>query len=90
MKLVTWNVNGLRACVNKGFMDFFNEVDSDIFSVQETKLQKGQIEMDIPGYEEYWDYAEKKGYSGTATFSKIKPISVKTGLEEEKFSKEGR
>lgn len=90
MILVTWNVNGLRACVNKGFMDFFNEVDSDIFNVQETKLQKGQIEMDIPGYEEYWDYAEKKGYSGTATFSKIKPISVKTGLEEEKFSKEGR
>jgi len=90
MKLVTWNVNGLRACVNKGFMDFFSEVDSDIFSVQETKLQQGQIEMDIPEYEDYWDYAIKKGYSGTVCFSKIKPISIKLGLDEEKHSKEGR
>ncbi|WP_290772361.1 exodeoxyribonuclease III [Anaerofustis sp.] len=90
MKLVTWNVNGLRACVNKGFMDFFNEVDADVFSVQETKLQEGQIEMDIPKYEEYWDYAQKKGYSGTACFTKVKPLSVKLGLDDEKFSTEGR
>lgn len=83
MKLVSWNVNGLRACVNKGFYDYFKEVDADIFCVQETKLQEGQIELELgEEYEQYWNYAEKKGYSGTAIFTKIKPLSVWYGLEE--------
>ena len=70
MKLISWNVNGLRACLNKGFIDFFNEIDSDFFCVQEIKLQAGQIDLDLPGYEQYWNYAERKGYSGTAIFIK--------------------
>lgn len=83
MKLVSWNVNGLRACVNKGFYDYFKEVDADIFCVQETKLQEGQIELELgEEYEQYWNYAEKKGYSGTAIFTRIKPLSVWYGLEE--------
>ena len=83
MKLVSWNVNGLRACVTKGFMDYFQQVDADIFCVQETKLQAGQIELDLgPEYQQYWNYAEKKGYSGTAVFTKIAPLSVRYGLEE--------
>ena len=90
MRLITWNVNGLRACVQKGFMDFFNEVDVDIFAVQETKLQKGQIELDMLNNYDYWDYAQKKGYSGTAVFSKQEPINVKIGLDNEKFNTEGR
>ena len=90
MKLISWNVNGLRACVGKNFMDFFEKADADIFCVQETKLQKGQIEMDLPGYHEYWNYAEKKGYSGTAVFTKREPLSVKYGLGIEEHDKEGR
>ncbi|WP_067621764.1 exodeoxyribonuclease III [Alicyclobacillus acidiphilus] len=84
MKLVSWNVNGLRACVNKGFYDYFNEIDADIFCVQETKLQEGQIQLGIgEAYQQYWNYAEKKGYSGTAVFTKIPPLSVRYGMEAE-------
>ncbi|CAG9621630.1 exodeoxyribonuclease III [Sutcliffiella rhizosphaerae] len=83
MKLVSWNVNGLRACVKKGFLEYFHQVDADIFSIQETKLQEGQIELSIPDYHQYWNYAIKKGYSGTAVFTKIKPIHVTYGLDEE-------
>ena len=90
MKMVSWNVNGLRACVGKNFMDFFNEVDADIFSLQETKLQAGQIDLDLPGYHQYWNYAEKKGYSGVAVFTKKEPISVTYGIEGEQHNKEGR
>ena len=90
MKLISWNVNGLRACMQKGFMDFFNEVNADIFCLQETKLQEGQIHMDIPGYEQFWNYAQKKGYSGTAIFSKAAPLSVKLGLGVEELDTEGR
>lgn len=90
MKLVSWNVNGLRAAVKKGFMDYFNEVDADIFAVQEIKLVEGQIEMDIPGYYEYWNYAERKGYSGTAIFTKKEPLDVKYGLGIEEHDREGR
>ncbi|SFT26579.1 exodeoxyribonuclease III [Paenibacillus sp. BC26] len=90
MKLVSWNVNGLRACVNKGFMDYFTEMNADIFCLQETKLQAGQIEMALgDDYESYWNYAEKKGYSGTAVFTKIKPLSVRYGMEED-YEPEGR
>ena len=80
MKFVSWNVNGLRACVGKGFMDYFQQVDADIFCVQETKLQEGQIALDTPGYHQYWNYAKKKGYSGTAVFTKKEPISVQYGI----------
>ncbi len=90
MKLISWNVNGLRACVGKGFMDSFRALDADIFCLQETKLQEGQIEMDLPGYEQFWNYAEKKGYSGTAIFTKEKPLGVYYGLGEEKHDHEGR
>lgn len=84
MKLVSWNVNGLRACVKKGFLDYFNQADADIFCIQETKLQEGQIELDLgPEYEQYWNYAIKKGYSGTAVFTKTPPISVRYGIEED-------
>lgn len=89
-KLISWNVNGLRACVTKGFLDFFNEIDADIFSVQETKLQEGQIGLDLPGYYSYWNYAEKKGYSGTAVFTKEKPLSVSYGIGIEEHDHEGR
>lgn len=90
MKLVSWNVNGLRACVSKGFMNYFNEADADIFCLQETKLQEGQIELDLgDAYEQYWNYAEKKGYSGTAVFTRIKPLSVRYGMEENR-EPEGR
>lgn len=90
MKLVSWNVNGLRACVSKGFMDYFAAVDADIFCVQETKLQAGQIELELgEGYHSYWNYAEKKGYSGTAVFSRIEPLSVRYGMEED-YEPEGR
>ena len=88
MKMVSWNVNGLRACVGKNFMEFFNEVDADIFSLQETKLQAGQIDLDLPNYHQYWNYAEKKGYSGTAIFSKVKPLSVTYGLGIEEHDHE--
>ena len=90
MKFISWNVNGIRACMTKGFMDFFKEVDADIFCLQETKLQAGQIEMDLEGYYQYWNYAEKKGYSGTAIFTKKEPISVAYGLGIEEHDKEGR
>ena len=90
VKLISWNVNGIRACVNKGFMDYFNDVDADVFCIQESKLQEGQIEMDLPGYHQYWNYAQKKGYSGTALFSKKEPISVSYGLGIEEHDNEGR
>ena len=89
-KFISWNVNGLRACVTKGFMDFFNEIDADIFCVQETKLQQGQIDLDLPGYHQYWNYAEKKGYSGTAMFTKEEPLSVAYGIGIEEHDHEGR
>ncbi len=90
MKLISWNVNGIRACVTKGFMDFFNEIDADIFCIQESKMQEGQLVLDMPGYHQYWNYAEKKGYSGTAIFTKKEPLSVTYGLGIEEHDKEGR
>ena len=90
MKLISWNVNGLRACVGKNFMDFFHEIDADIFCIQESKLQEGQIDLNLPGYHQYWNYAEKKGYSGTAIFTKQEPLSVSYGLGIPEHDKEGR
>ena len=90
MKLVSWNVNGIRACVNKGFKDFFKQIDADIFCIQETKCMQNQIELDFDGYNSYWNSAEKKGYSGTAVFTKEEPLTVKFGIEIEKHDKEGR
>lgn len=90
MKFISWNVNGIRACLTKGFMDFFKEADADIFCLQETKVQEGQVELDIPEYKQYWNYAEKKGYSGTAIFTKKEPLSVSYGLGIEEHDKEGR
>lgn len=90
MKFISWNVNGLRACVQKNFMEFFNEIDADIFCVQETKLQAGQINLDLPGYHQYWNYAEKKGYSGTAIFTKSEPLSVSYGIGIPEHDTEGR
>lgn len=90
MKLISWNVNGIRACVQKGFLDFFKEVDADIFCIQESKLQEGQIELDLEGYNQYWNYAKKKGYSGTAIFTKHEPIEVTYGLGIEEHDQEGR
>ncbi len=90
MKFISWNVNGLRACVKKGFLDFFKEVDADIFCIQESKLQEGQIDLELEGYYQYWNYAVKKGYSGTAIFTKKEPISVSYGLGIEEHDTEGR
>ena len=90
MKLISWNVNGLRAVINKGFMDFFKKADADIFCVQETKMQEGQLELILDGYYQYWNSAEKKGYSGTAIFTKEKPLNVSYGLGIEEHDKEGR
>lgn len=90
MKLISWNVNGLRACVTKGFLDFFREADADVFCLQETKLQAGQIELELPGYYQYWNSAVKKGYSGTAVFSKKEPLSVSYGIGIEQHDQEGR
>lgn len=90
MKFISWNVNGIRACVKKGFLDFFNEVDADIFCLQETKLQEGQIDLQLEGYHQYWNYAERKGYSGTALFTKKKPLKVTYGMDIEEHDKEGR
>ena len=90
MKLISWNVNGIRACVKKGFLDFFKETDADIFCLQETKLQEGQIELELEGYHQYWNYAERKGYSGTAIFTKQEPLSVSYGLGIEEHDQEGR
>ena len=90
MKLISWNVNGLRACVTKGFLDYFREADADVFCIQESKLQEGQISLELEGYHQYWNYAEKKGYSGTAIFSKKEPLSVSRGLGIEEHDHEGR
>lgn len=90
MKLISWNVNGLRACMQKGFLDFFREADADIFCLQETKLQAGQIDLELPGYFQYWNYAEKKGYSGTALFAKQEPVNVTYGMGVEAHDGEGR
>ena len=90
MRLISWNVNGLRACVQKGFLDFFREVDADCFCLQETKLQPGQIDLDLPGYRQFWYSAEKKGYSGTALFSKCEPIAVTNGIGVPELDTEGR
>lgn len=90
MKLISWNVNGIRACAQKGFLDFFKEIDADIFCIQESKLQEGQIDLDTAGYRQYWNYAEKKGYSGTAIFTKQVPLSVTKGIGIEEHDKEGR
>ncbi len=90
MKLISWNVNGIRACVGKGFLEFFKEADADIFCIQESKMQAGQLELDLPGYYQYWNYAEKKGYSGTAVFTKKEPLSVVNGMGIPEHDKEGR
>ncbi|EEO2661570.1 exodeoxyribonuclease III [Listeria monocytogenes] len=90
MRLISWNVNGLRAAVKKGFLEYFEEVDADIFCLQETKLQEGQIELDLPAYKDYWNYAVKKGYSGTAIFTKVEPLSVQYGLGIPEHDTEGR
>lgn len=90
MRFVSWNVNGLRACMQKGFLDFFHRMDADFFCLQETKLQEGQIDLDLPGYYQYWCYAEKKGYSGTAIFTKHEPLSVSYGIGVPELDNEGR
>ena len=90
MKLISWNVNGLRACVTKGFKERFQELDADIFCIQESKLQEGQIELELPGYYQNWNYAVKKGYSGTAIFTKQEPLSVRYGINIEEHDQEGR
>ena len=90
MKLISWNVNGIRACVGKNFMEFFNEINADIFCLQETKLQENQIDLQLDGYHQYWNYAKKKGYSGTAIFTKKEPLSVMYGINIEEHDQEGR
>lgn len=90
MRFISWNVNGLRACMKKGFIDFFTQADADFFCLQETKLQNGQVQLDLPNYTQFWNYAEKKGYSGTAIFAKSAPISVQYGLEVPQLDTEGR
>ena len=90
MKLISWNVNGIRACAGKGFMDFFQDIDADIFAIQESKMQEGQLKLDLPGYNQYWNYAKRKGYSGTAVFTKKEPVSVTYGMGIEKHDDEGR
>ena len=89
-KMISWNVNGLRACVEKGFLDYFKEMDADVFCIQESKLQEGQISLDLPGYHQFWNYAVKKGYSGTAIFTKEEPVSVAYGIGIEEHDQEGR
>ena len=90
MKFISWNVNGLRACVQKGFLDFFSQADADFFCLQETKLQEGQIDLPLPDYAQFWNYAEKKGYSGTAVFAKEQPLSVTYGIGIPELDTEGR
>lgn len=90
MKFISWNVNGLRACLNKGFLDSFAALDADVFCLQETKMQPGQVEIDLPGYEQFWNSAEKKGYSGTAVFSRIHPLSAAYGIGSSEHDSEGR
>ena len=89
MKFVSWNVNGLRACIKKGFLTFFQSIDADVFCLQETKLQEGQVSLELPGYHLYWNYAEKKGYSGTAMFCKQEPLSVSYGIGDDSLTGEG-
>ena len=89
-KFISWNVNGIRACVQKGFLDYFNEVDADVFCIQESKMQQGQLKLDLEGYYQYWNFAKRKGYSGTAIFTKEEPISVVNGLGIEEHDEEGR
>lgn len=89
-KLISWNVNGIRACAGKGFMDFFNSIDADIFCIQESKMQEGQLTLDMPGYHQFWNYADKKGYSGTAIFTKEEPVSVMNGIGIDEHDHEGR
>lgn len=90
MKLVSWNVNGIRACIKKGFLDFFKEVDADIFAIQESRLQENQMDLELDGYYKYFNHAEKKGYSGTAIFTRIKPLSIRYGINILEHDKEGR
>lgn len=90
MKFISWNVNGIRACVQKGFLEFFNEIDADIFCIQESKMQEGQLNLELPGYYQYWNYAVKKGYSGTAIFTKEEPIAVTNGIGIVEHDQEGR
>ena len=90
IKLISWNVNGLRACMQKGFMEFFLKTDADIFCIQETKMQKGQLELPLEGYHQYWNDAIKKGYSGTAVFTKEEPLNVSYGIGLEEHDQEGR
>ncbi|MBQ9300196.1 MAG: exodeoxyribonuclease III [Clostridia bacterium] len=90
MKLISWNVNGLRAAMGKGFMESFQQLDADVFCLQETKLQEGQIDLDLPGYRQYWNYAEKKGYSGVAVFTRREPVAVSRGIGVEEHDHEGR
>ena len=90
IKMISWNVNGLRACMQKGFMEYFRQADADVFCLQETKLQEGQITLELPGYYQYWNYAEKKGYSGTALFTKKEPLKVTYGIGVEEHDHEGR
>ena len=90
MKFISWNVNGLRACVTKGFLDYFNNEEADFFCLQETKLQEGQIDLELPGYHQFWNYAQKKGYSGTAIFARPEPMSVTYGLDIPELDTEGR
>jgi exodeoxyribonuclease-3 len=90
ISLISWNVNGLRACLNKGFMEFFNRAQSDIFCVQESKLSAGQVDLDLPGYQQYFNYSEKKGYSGTAVFTRKQPVNVTMGIGMDRHDKEGR
>ena len=90
MKLISWNVNGIRACIKKGFEEFFKEIDADIFCIQETKCQEGQIELEFEGYKSFWNSAEKKGYSGTAIFTKEKPVNAFYGIGIKEHDKEGR
>ena len=89
-KMISWNVNGLRACLGKGFLEYLKETDADIFCIQESKLQEGQVDLDLPGYHQYWNYAEKKGYSGTAVFTKKKPLNMTYGIGIEEHDQEGR
>ena len=90
MKFISWNVNGLRACVKKNFQESFQQLDADFFCLQETKMQEGQLDLSFPGYESYWNYADKKGYSGTAIFTKHKPLTVTTGSGIDEHDHEGR
>ena len=90
LKLISWNVNGLRACYDKGFTDIFRQLDADFFCLQETKMQAGQLDLQFDGYQSYWNYAEKKGYSGTAVFTRLQPISVSYGMDRTEHDREGR